>query len=167
MMYLDYLESNKKELVAQFKRLFSKYKVQPVGKGYIDCIVMKDNLEEFIKEITTLGIMITDVSWWCYVNTTNNESNECPHGMGGPTSIYFDGWFSELQNDFFEADGGKVNTILESYDKNSIYSLNTLTIDGIKNMLNKPFKYTPNDYIEGNKCVIPGLWLLVPDDWES
>ena len=30
-------------------------------------------------------------------------------------------------------------------------------------MLEVPFKYTPNDLIAGNKCVHPGLWLLVPD----
>lgn len=127
---------------------------------------MKVNLVDLIKEISRLGILISDVSWWCYVNPSNKESTECPHGMGGPTSTYYEGWFSELQNDFFEADGQKVNSILNLYDKDLIKSLNTETIEGIKDMLNKPFRYTPNDYIEGNKCVMPGLWLLVPDKWE-
>ncbi|WP_144556031.1 hypothetical protein [Bacillus sp. X1(2014)] len=165
MRYFDYLTSNKNEFVTQIEHLFTKYKVQPVGSGYIDCIVMKNNLEEFIKELTALGILISDVSWWCYVNP-NNETTECPHGMGGPKSTYYEGWFSELQNDFFEADSEKVNSILNSYDKQSINALNIQTIDGIKNMLNKPFKYTPTDYIQCNKCVMPGVWLLVPEDWE-
>lgn len=42
-----------------------------------------------------------------------------PTRKGGPESEYYEGWFSELQNDFFEADVEKVN----SYDKHSIYSL--------------------------------------------
>lgn len=166
MRYFDYLESKKKEIVVQLETLFTFYKVQPVGNGYIDCIVMKDKLEEFIKEITSLGVLITDVSWWCYVNPSKIESADCPHGMGGPISTFYDGSFSELQNDFFEADVEKVNLILNSYNKDSIYSLNIQTIDEIKNMLNKPFRYTPSDFIEGNKCVMPGLWLLVPDDWK-
>jgi len=33
-------------------------------------------------------------------------------------------------------------------------------------MLEIPFKYTPNDYIKENKCVNPGLWLIVPDKWK-
>lgn len=112
MKYFDYLESNKKEIVTQLERLLTLYKVQPVGNGYIDCIVIKNNLDEFINEITALGILITDVSWWCYVNPTVKESTECPHGMGGPESRYYDGWFSELQNDPFEVDEESVNSIL-------------------------------------------------------
>ncbi|WP_203364727.1 hypothetical protein [Bacillus sp. REN10] len=167
MKYFDYLELNKNEFVTHLEHILTLYKVQPVGNGYIDCIVMKNDLKGFIKEITTLGILITDVSWWCYVKPTNdNESTECPHGMGGPESEYYEGWFSELQNDFFEADVEKVNSIINSYDKHSIYSLNMQIIDEIKNMLNTPFRYTPTEYIEGNKCVMPGLWLLVPEDWK-
>jgi hypothetical protein len=82
---------------------------------------MKDNLVDFINEITSLGILINDVSWWCFVNPTKKDSTKCPHGMGGPTSEYYEGWSSELQNDLCEADGEKVNSILNSYDKESIY----------------------------------------------
>jgi hypothetical protein len=166
MRYFDYLESNKKEIVSQLEKMLTKYKVQPVGKGYIDCIVMKENFEDFITEITSLGILITDVSWWCYVNPSNKESTECPHGMGGPHSGFYEGWFSELQNDFYETDEETVKSIMNSYDKSSIFSINSQTINGIKKMINTPFRYTPTDFIEGNKCVIPGLWLLVPDEWE-
>ncbi len=166
MRYYDYLESNKKEIVSQLEKLLTKYKVQPVGTGYIDCIVMKDNFEDFIKEITSLGILVSDVSWWCYVNTSDKGPTECPLGMGGPHSDYYDGWFSELQNELFETDEVKVNSIMNSYDKKSINSLNTQTIIGIKKMLNTPFRYTPTEYIEEIKCVMPGLWLLVPDQWE-
>jgi hypothetical protein len=166
MRYFDYLESNKKEIVPQLEKLLIKHKVQPVGKGYIDFIVMKENFEDFIIEITSLGILITDASWWCYVNPSKKESTECPHGMGGPHSYYYEGWFRELQNDFYETDAETVNSIMNSYDKSSIYIINSQTINGIKKMLNTPFRYTPNDYIVENKCVMPGLWLHVPDEWE-
>jgi hypothetical protein len=168
MRYYDFLDANNKEIVEQLKTLMTKYKVEPVGNGYIDCIVMKDTMEEFIKEIGDLGILITYASWWCYVNPNPNESNNtgCPHGMGGPSSIYYEGWFSELQNDFYELDEKIIDKVLLSYDKQLIYFLNMKTLDGIRKMLEKPFRYTPKDYIAGNKCVNPGLWLLVPDKWK-
>ncbi|MDX8363443.1 hypothetical protein [Cytobacillus sp. IB215316] len=167
MKYFEHLELNKEELVAQLDKLLAKYKVQTVGKGYIDCIVMKENLVHFIKEISSLGIIITEVSWWCYVDPTNVESTKCPHGMGGPTAEYYEGWFSELENDFFEADEIKVNTILNSYNIDLISSLNMEILNGINNILKIPLKYSPNDFIVGNECVNPGLWLLVPDNWDS
>lgn len=164
--YINYLESKKNEFVSQLECLLAKYKVQPVGSGYIDCIVLKNNLENFIKEISALGILITDVSWWCYVNSSDSEAKECPHGLGGPESEHYEGWFSELQNEAFSVDGEKVSSVLNSYNEHLIYSINMQTLDDIKTMLKIPFKYTPKDYIEGNKCVMPGLWLLVPGDWK-
>jgi hypothetical protein len=166
MMYFDFLESNKKELIEKLERIFTLYNVEPVGNGYIDCIVMKDKLKEFINEITALGILITDVSWWCYVNPANHESTGCPHGMGGPKSEYYEGWFSELQNDFYEVDKDRVDSNMNFYDKQSVYSTNMQTIEGVQKMLKEPFRYTPTDYIQGNKCVTPGIWLLVPDTWK-
>lgn len=166
MKYNDYLDVNKKEVVEKLEIIFVKNKVEPVGKGYIDCIVMKDNLEQFIKEVSDLGVLISSASWWCYVNPNEYSNAGCPHGMGGPNSIYYDGWFSELQNDFYEADDELINNVLRHYDQKLIYTLNLVALDGIRRMLEKPFKYTQKDYIRGNRCVNPGLWLLVPDDWE-
>ncbi|WP_423410356.1 hypothetical protein AABM38_10685 [Heyndrickxia sp. MSNUG] len=62
IQYINYLKSNEKALVPKLEFLLAKYKVQPVGSGYFDCIVMKANLEMFIKEITDLGILITETS---------------------------------------------------------------------------------------------------------
>lgn len=166
MRYYDFLEANKEGILEQLETLMSMYKVEPVGDGYIDCIVMKDNLEEFIKNISDLGILITSASWWCYVNPNESNDTGCPHGMGGPFSIYYEGWFSELQNDFYELEEKTIDKVILSYDKQLIYSLNMRTLDGIRKMLEEPFKYTPKDYIGENKCVNPGLWLLVPDTWK-
>lgn len=144
----------------------TKYKVEPVGYGYIDCIIMKDKLDEFIKEVSTLGVLIIYASWWCYVDPYESNHTGCPHGMGGPESIYYEGWFSELQNDFYELDEKIIDNVVASYDKQMVYALNMKSLDGIKRMLEIPFKYTPYEYIKDNKCVNPGLWLLVPDDWK-
>jgi hypothetical protein len=86
--------------------------------------------------------------------------------MGGPKSEYYEGWFSELQNDLYEVDKEKVDSNMNFYDRQSVYSTNMQTIEGIQKMLKEPFRYTPTDYIQGNKCVMPSLWLLVPDAWK-
>jgi hypothetical protein len=165
MKYFDYLNTNKKEIVERLEDLLTRYKVEPVGYGYIDCIIMRDNLEKFIMEVSTLGVLITSVSWWCYVNPNESSQNGCPHGMGGPKSDYYEGWFSELQNEMYELDMTEVNSILEAYDKQLIGALNQKVLKRIWQMLEIPFLYTPNDYIPENRCVTPALWLLVPDDW--
>lgn len=165
MKYFDVLELNKQVIIQRLESLLLKYNVQPVGNGYIDCIIMKSNLIEFIMEVNNLGILIPYASWWCYVDPSNSN-NGCPHGMGGPQSIYYDGWFSELQNDLFSLDEQSVEDTMQSYDKQLINSLNRKTFDGIKKLLEIPFKYTPNDYFNENKCINPGLWLIVPADWK-
>lgn len=164
MKYYDLLNSNKETFLDQIEHLLQRHKVQPVGNGYIDCILLKENLDQFINDISALGILISDVSWWCYVDP--NQSLGCPHGMGGPKSEYYEGWFSELQNDMYEVDQGRIASVMESYDMNLISSINKQTINRIHEILKHPFRYTPSEYIEENKCVMPALWLLVPDDWK-
>ncbi|MWV43378.1 hypothetical protein GRF59_07000 [Paenibacillus sp. HJL G12] len=166
MMYFEYLNTRKKQFVEQLEYSLKSYKVQPVGNGYIDCITMKDNMKLFINEVSTIGILISVVTWWCYVDPSNNLSG-CPHGMGGPISKYYEGWFSELQNEAYEVDEERLSSIIHFYDKQHITLLNQDTMNRIEQILKEPFRYTPSEYIKENKCVIPGLWLLVPDDWKS
>lgn len=162
MKYYDFLEISEKKMVKQLEVLIEKYKVQLVGNGYSECIIMKDNMEVFIKEISNLGILIPYVDWWCYVNPNESTHTGCPHGLGGPRSEYYEGWFSELQNDIYELDEAATAKVLLSYDKQLIYSLNMRTLDEIRKMLEIPFRYSPNDYIVDNKCVNPSLYLLIP-----
>jgi len=121
MKYLDVLEMNKVEIIERLEGLLIKHKVEPVGNGYIDCIVMKNNLEEFIICVSDLGILVPYASWWCYVDPSDSN-NGCPHGMGGPQSIYYEGWFSELQNDLFSLDEQLIDSAMLSFDKQLIYS---------------------------------------------
>ncbi|WFA82699.1 hypothetical protein [Paenibacillus amylolyticus] len=165
MKYFDYLRTYKEDIVKRLESSIHEYKVQPVGNGYIDCIVMKDNLRKFVKDLSTIGIFVSDVTWWCYVNP-NNESSECPHGMGGPVSEYYEGWFSELQNESYEVNKKETVSIMKNHDTQLIYSINDKTLDKIDTILKVPFCYTPTEYIEANKCVIPAVCLTVPDEWK-
>jgi hypothetical protein len=47
MKYFDYLRIYKNEVAERFENSINQFKVQPVGSGYIVCIVMKDNLKQF------------------------------------------------------------------------------------------------------------------------
>ncbi|MET3290597.1 UNVERIFIED_CONTAM: hypothetical protein ABID98_003167 [Brevibacillus sp. OAP136] len=121
-------------------------------------------MKQFVNEITALGVIISDVTWWCYVDPVNPKG--CPHVLGGPKSEYYAGWFSELQNDMFEADKGKVDALMNFYDMQCVNSTNMQTLEEIENILKVPFRYTPTDFIQGNECVMTGIWLHVPDDWK-
>lgn len=127
-------------------------------------ILLMNKLDPFVNDLSSIGILISDVSWWCYVDP--DQERGCPHGMGGPISDFYDGWFSELQNDMYEVDKEVVATIIDAYDKQLIARTNGFTANKIREILKEPFRYTPTEYIEENKCVVPALWLLVPDDWK-
>ena len=114
--------------------LMKQYKVQPVGKGYIDCIVTWENVFCFVDNLSKIDIKIRGLTWWCHCK---DQSSGCPHGMGGPLSEYYGGWFSEMQFPLVE------------------FESNEQVIAYLK---------APNDpNILG--CFVPALWLDVPDGW--
>ena len=114
--------------------LIQQYKVQPVGWGYIDCIVSLENVFYFIDSLSKIGIKVDGLTWWCHCK---NQNPGCPHGMGGPVSKYYDGYFSEMWFPPVE---------FESYEQVVAY---------LK---------TPNDP-NILDCFVPALWLDVPDNW--
>ena len=77
----------------ELDKLILKHKIQPVGCGYIDCIVTFENVFNFINDLTDLGIKVNTLTWWCHCK---DKKNGCPHGIGGPVSKHYDGWFSEM-----------------------------------------------------------------------
>ena len=127
----------------QLDGLLVKYKAEPVGRGYIDCIIMNDDLVEFVDEITALGIKIIGFTVWCHCTDEHKEQYNCPHGLGGPESTYHDGWFSEMYFDdsYFEVEN------------------NERVVDMIFNRLPMKSWYSP--------CIMPALWLDVPDSWRN
>lgn len=52
---------DKKELLDS---ILIKHKAQPVGSGYIDIIVHRNNYKKFIDDIISEGFSITYVTWW-------------------------------------------------------------------------------------------------------
>lgn len=66
-------------------------KIQPVGDGMADLICPSHHIKSFIDMCDRNDIKIKGFTWWCHVT----EGHE-PCGMGGPKSIYFEGWFSEV-----------------------------------------------------------------------
>lgn len=166
MNYFDKLENNRDDFIKKLNELLKKYCVEPIGNGYIECIVQKEFFINFVNELTKLGIAIEGCSWWCYVNPNFSNELGCPHGMGGPKSIYFDGWYSELQNPIIYLEDNERDLILTLYNINLISYNNKKITELICKTLKTPFNYTPTEFIENNKCVMPALCLLVPDNWK-
>ncbi|SDB13313.1 hypothetical protein [Butyrivibrio sp. INlla16] len=75
-------------------QILSRLKIQAVGGGKIDLICPPDSVDEFIDLCCAEGTTIEGFTWWCHVT-----EGHIPCGMGGPKSVYFDGWFSEIPMD--------------------------------------------------------------------
>lgn len=132
--------------------ILEKYKAQPVGHGYIDIIVSRDKYQDFISDLVINGYKIDSISWWEWCA----DKNENDYGLGGPKSVYYKGWFSEIPvnvDDFnFSADTTKVNIIKEILSK-----IETKTIS---------FSDETVTFKDSN-WLTPAIWLDVPDDWRN
>lgn len=72
--------------------LLVSYKAQPVGTGYIDIIVMRENFEPLAKELIENGFDIEAISWWEYIDELEKPNT---YGRGGPRRHFYPGWFAE------------------------------------------------------------------------
>ena len=127
--------------IIKLNKLLNEYKCQIVGNGYIDIIVMKNEVSKLFLELSELGVVVSGISWWCYCNEENSNSG-CPHGMGGPKSKFYKGWFSETQIPLYE---------FVKKPKDSIEKHNML----VSKFILEGFRYDKS-YKE---CLAPGLWL--------
>jgi hypothetical protein len=157
MVYIEGLKSRCKTIQNVIELLCTKYKVQPVGNGYIDMIIENEFVDGFIEELTKSGFVVEGVSWWCHCTQDSQVKLGCPHGLGGPKSEFFEGWFSETDIPMFE---------ISSYDLSEINKISTyekikFINDKIVNSI-KEFRKSDN-YME---CLVPALWILVPEEWE-
>ena len=137
---------NKSEL----DRLIIKFKGQPVGNGYIDIIVKRENYQSFVSEVLALGFKITAISWWEHINSLDKKSK---YGLGGPESKYYSGWFPEICGHFDELDNSKnneqaINDVINLIENKVIDISESVTFQN----------YTP---------LTPGFWIDVPDDWKN
>jgi hypothetical protein len=158
MKYLELLKSDSEHAQRQIEVILKKFKVQPVGTGYIDLITLNDFIGDFIEELTAASILIEGVTWWCHCTDDSRAELGCPHGMGGPMSRFFNGSFFETHIQMFE---------IANKDINDINSINLTTI--IPNINSQILKYIKNEFIQSDEyleCLVPALWLSVPRDWK-
>ncbi|HWB28275.1 MAG TPA: hypothetical protein VG738_22535 [Chitinophagaceae bacterium] len=97
--------------------ILQKHKAQPVGHGYIDIIVSRDNYKDFVSDLVTNGFKIKSISWWKWC--ADKKENE--YGLGRLEGIFYKGCFSEIPvnvDDFnFSADTKQKEIIQEILNK--------------------------------------------------
>ena len=158
--YLQNLQNDPERFQSAIEMLLEKHQVQPVGVGYIDLILKKENALNLIRELTNLSVAVYSLTWWCHFTLETASQLGCPHGYGGPQDKYGNGMFSECTHypdfDIFE--------LPEPIDENSLTTevfvekCNTVATDYLKNILPTERFYSP--------CLYPGLGLRVPDAWK-
>ena len=131
----------------ELDNILTQYKAQPVGSGYIDVIVKRENVRPLIEELVGNEVPIELITWWEHVEPNKTRKG---YGMGGPPSRYYDGWFSEV---CFGDD-----------------EINTTNVEDIMKVIeNKEFVFKDGDKInfQQDESLTPALWLVVPEEWES
>ncbi|AZN39914.1 hypothetical protein [Paenibacillus albus] len=160
MKYMEHLRSNNGIFQENIENTLEKHQAQPVGSGYIDIISDPMLVESLITELTTIGIAIYGVSWWCFCSDENRERHGCPHGMGGPKSVYREGWYSEMGLEYESFD-----IPLNVYDK---FELSSVTVEDVST-LNDSIRNYIQEFSHDkryDKCFNPALWLHVPREWK-
>lgn len=129
--------------------IIEKHKAQPVGNGYIDIIVSRDNYKNFVSDLVNNGFTVESISWWEWC--PGKKGNE--YGLGGPKSQFYDGWFSELSID--------LDDIKLDYEKKS-----ENIIEDIINRIETKTIFFPNETLtfKQNNWLTAAIWLDVPED---
>ena len=132
--------------------ILEKHKAQPVGHGYIDIIVSRGNYKDLVSDLVTNDFKIESISWWEWC--PDKKENE--YGLGGPESIFYNGWFSEIPVDVDHFN------FLTDTTKEDI-------IQGILNKIETKTISFSDDTITFNQSnwLTPAIWLDVPDDWRN
>ena len=125
-------------------RLLETHKAQPVGHGYIDIIVNRENYKSFVNDLVSNGYEIESVSWWEWC--PGDKKND--YGLGGPRSRYYDGWFSELSVPVDDIDGH---------------------IEKVINLIETKSISFPNEIVtfKQDNWLTPAIWLNVPKEWRN
>ena len=159
MTYLKSLRLNQLEKQKQIEDLLEKNKAQTVGHGYIDAITDFKHIESLISGLSQIGIAIDCVTWWCHCSEENKVLFGCPHGLGGPHSIHFDGWFSEIgiDNESFDIPS-------DTYQKRE---QGKVSLEEIRAINDIALVYI-RQFTEAKRfsqCFKPAVWLHVPVEW--
>ena len=76
--------------------------------------------------------------------------------MGGPTSTYHEGSFSEMTHEFDELNEEAFLALNLNYSKDDIGMINQWALNIIEEKEKQP------DFTD---CQTPGIWVRVPEDW--
>jgi len=132
-------------------KILKEHKAQPVGSGYIDIIVKRENHKIFVQDLVENGFGIESISWWEWCA----KENKCQYGLGGPKSDYYDGWFAEIP---IELDDLK---LVELNDKESVEEV-------LKLIENKSIRFSDETIqFKNSDWLTPAIWLDVPDEWKN
>ena len=91
------------------------------------------------------------------IHSITTITNNDPSGMGGPKSTYWDGCFSEMMIDLKEFETIELDQILVKQQHAYIKKLNQeiktyILAESVQNQYNE-------------SCLVPALWLYIPDHW--
>jgi hypothetical protein len=157
--YIENLLADPDFYQSAIETLLEKYKVLPVGAGYIDLILDREDAVDLVDELASIPIALRQISWWCHCTGTSSGSG-CPHGGGGPKIGSGPAYFSECyQHPHFNLQERGVD--FESpfmaprmlAGKAREAAANYLLLE-----LPKQEFFSP--------CLTPGLWLEVPEAWK-
>lgn len=126
-------------MIKELDDLMTKYKVQSIGNGYIDCIIV-ERIPDFVEALHESGYFVEAITWWCHCTEINKKSCGCPHGMGGPKSKFYDGWFSEMVCE---------SKTFKIYEHKAV-------IKYVTEDIKKEAFYSP--------CLVPGMWIKNASD---
>lgn len=155
--YFSRLAKSKAVLMPRVEALLADCASLPVGWGFIDLITRKGRCDQLIAGLAALGVAIRGVTLWCDCTKESELRYGCPHGMGGPR--HETGFFSEMcERDWFNIEDLGINASGRDVDPASLVSLcNNLAREYVWVGMTRRSDYSP--------CLVPGFWLLVPDDW--
>jgi hypothetical protein len=129
--------------------LLEEYKAQPVGDGYIDIIVLRENYRSLAKELIESGFLIEAISWWEYIEDIGTQNS---YGMGGPRSKFYPGWFAETCTD--------IDDVPHS---NNVFAAVVEIVEG------KVLGEYDGEQVsfKKTKSLTPAFWLKVDENWKS
>lgn len=134
---------------ARLDELLEEYKAQPVGNGYIDIIVSRENYRSFAKTLIESGFIIEAISWWEYLENIDSPNS---YGMGGPRSRFYPGWFAE--------------TCADIDDVQHSSNILAAVVEIVEGKVLGEFEREQVTF-KKTKSLTPAFWLKVDESWKS
>ena len=135
----------------QLDIILEKHRAQPVGNGYIDIIVRREDYQNLIQDLIRSEFEIESISWWEWCE----KENDCKYGLGGPKSDYYDGWFAEIPTKVDNLNLAELN------NEKSIETVVKLIEEKSVGFTDETIKFIDSDWL------MPAIWLNVPDEWKN